>query len=290
MRAGGRSRVFERYDAVLCDLDGVVYRGDQVVDEAPAVLDEVRASGCSVVFLTNNSSRTPEEVVSKLRGMGVRAEPSEVASSAIATAALLRREGSDAAGANDLGPAAFVIGRRGIRQALEEVGVRIVDETADRADLVVIGWDPAADYGALRTAGLLVQRGARLIATNPDRSYPAPDGLWPGAGALLAAVVATTGAVATIVGKPARPMFEAAADRAGARHPLVVGDRLDTDVSGARAMAWDSMLVLTGASGPGDLLRSGPLPTYVGLSVRALLAETPRVAIRPATPDDLGAA
>src|SRR5207237_9355226 len=114
--------------------------------------------------------------------------------------------------------------------------IRILDGEADRADLVVVGWDRSADYPKLRTAGLLVERGARLVATNADGSYPAPDGLWPGAGAILAAVTTTTGAPATVVGKPARPMFEAAVRITGASHPLVVGDRIDTDIKGAVTM------------------------------------------------------
>lgn len=287
MGTATRKRVFERYDAALCDLDGVVYRGDEVVHGAPEVLDELRSSGCRVVFLTNNSSMTPEEVASKLRARGVEATGDDVVSSAVATAAMLRRDGTAerlGAGRGNAGaPTAFVIGRAGIREALRDVGVRIVVGTPDQADLVVIGWDPDADYGALRTAGLLVQRGARLIGTNPDGSYPAPEGLWPGAGALLAAVVATTGATPTVVGKPATAMFEAAGEMTGARHPLVVGDRLDTDVAGAAAMGWDSMLVLTGAATRRDLLRSGPLPTYVGASILALSGGAPRVDIRPAT-------
>ena len=291
MRARERRRVFERYDAVLCDLDGVVYRGDQIVGDAPVVLDEVRAAGSPVVFLTNNSSRTVDEVASKLREMGVQADPAEVVSSAIATAAMLRRDGTvtgpPEAGTKRDRPTAFVIGRRGIRTALEDAGVEILDGTPDRTDLVVVGFDPDTNYAALRTAGLLVQGGARLIGTNPDGSYPAPDGLWPGAGALLAAVVATTRAVPTVVGKPARPMFEAAAESARARHPLVVGDRLDTDIAGARAMGWDAMLVLTGASSPRDLVRSGALPHYVGTTIQALVAVAPRVEIRPASKGDL---
>src|SRR2546426_300991 len=119
--------------------------------------------------------------------------------------ALLRREGAS-------GRTAFVIGERGIREALEGAGVVLVDGEPERTDLVVVGWDRDADYAKLRTASLLVERGARLIATNADASYPASDGVWPGAGALLAAVTTTTGAQPTVVGKPARPLFEAAAE------------------------------------------------------------------------------
>jgi glycerol 3-phosphatase-2 len=250
-------KLAQRYDALLLDLDGVVYRGDEVIPGAAEVLDEVRAGDARVLFLTNNSSKTPEQVASKLGAMGVRARPDEVLTSALATAEMLRREGRD-------GRSAFVIGERGIREALADAGIAVLDGEPDGSDLVVVGWDRSADYAKLRTAALLIQRGARLVATNADVSYPAPDGLWPGAGALLAAVTATTGATPTVVGKPARPLFEAAAQMTGATHPLVVGDRMDTDIAGAVGMGWDSLLVLTGASRPSDLARVDDLPTYVG--------------------------
>jgi N-acetylglutamate synthase-like GNAT family acetyltransferase len=174
-----------------------------------------------------------------------------------------------------------------VRQALEGAGIELLDGDPGRADLVVIGWDRSVDYTKLRTAALLVQRGARLVATNADPSYPAPDGLWPGAGALLAAVTTTTGAGATVVGKPARPLFEAAAEVTGATRPLVVGDRLDTDVAGAGAMGWDSLLVLSGAATPPELLRAPFLPTYVGKDLSFLSQAPPPARFRPARAEEL---
>ena len=270
----------ERYDALFIDLDGVVYRGDQAVPAALRVLPELHRLGTSILFLTNNSARTPEQVAQKLQGLGVEARRTEILTSALATAALLRREGAS-------GRTAFVIGERGIREALEGAGVVLVDGEPERTDLVVVGWDRDADYAKLRTASLLVERGARLIATNADASYPASDGLWPGAGALLAAVTTTTGAQPTVVGKPARPLFEAAADATGATRPLVVGDRLDTDVGGAAGMGWDSLLVLSGAARPADLLASRILPAYVGEDLSALLDDRPPARFRRAAEQDL---
>jgi HAD superfamily hydrolase (TIGR01450 family) len=135
---------------------------------------------------------------------------------------------------------------------------------------VVVGVDLEATYAKLRTACVLVQRGAHLIATNPDPSFPAPGALWPGAGALLAVVTETTGAEAEIVGKPFAPLFEAGRARAGASTPLVVGDRLDTDIAGAEGLGWDSLLVLTGVTTPDDLASSDIRPTYVAEDLRAL--------------------
>jgi 4-nitrophenyl phosphatase len=278
----------QRYDALLLDLDGVVYRGDEVIPAASAVLEKARTLGAVPLFMTNNSSRTPDQVAEKLGRLGVRASAEEVMTSAQATAAMLESEGS-------AGLTSFVIGERGIREALEAVGVRILDGDPDRTDLVVVGWDRSVDYPKLRRAALLVQHGARLVATNADASYPAPDGMWPGAGALLASVVATTGATPTIVGKPARPMFEAAARRVAAARGgqatdfLVVGDRTDTDIAGAAGMGWDSLLVLTGASRPADLLRVNELPTYVGADLSMLLHDPPPGRFRRANRGDVPA-
>jgi HAD superfamily hydrolase (TIGR01457 family) len=253
-----------RYDALLFDLDGVLYRGDEPVPHAAASMETVRASGLSVVFLTNNSSRTPDQVAAKLDGVGIAADPAEVVTSALATADLLAARG---------GGTAFVIGQDGIRTALAEAGLRIVDGEPDRVDHVVVGVDLDATYAKLRTACVLVQRGAHLIATNPDRSFPAPGALWPGAGALLAVITETTGASAEVVGKPYPPLFEVAAARAGARRPLVIGDRIDTDIAGAVALGWDSLLVLTGVSTRDEAASSSVRPTYVAEDLRALVED-----------------
>jgi hypothetical protein len=128
-----------------------------------------------------------------------------------------------------------------------------------------------------------------LVATNSDASYPAPDGLWPGAGAILAAVTTATGATPTVVGKPNRPLLEAAAERTGARRPLMVGDRIDTDVVGAARMGWDSLLVLTGAARAEDVGRAVSLPTYVAPDLSALLSAIPPARPRLAGPGDVAA-
>lgn len=252
----------EGYDCILFDLDGVLYLGEGVVPSAPPTLAALRVRGVRPVFLTNNSSRTPLQVAEKLRGIGIEAEPGEVVTSALATAELLAERG---------GGRAFVIGQDGVREALTGAGIRILDGEPEEADLVVVGYDGGATYGSLKRASLLVQRGARLVATNADGSYPAADGLWPGAGALLAVITTTTGAEPEIVGKPFAPLFEAGRRRGGGGRPLVVGDRLDTDIEGAARLGWDSMLVLTGVSGREDVERLGIRPTVIAEDVSALL-------------------
>ncbi|HYV00734.1 MAG TPA: haloacid dehalogenase, partial [Actinomycetota bacterium] len=143
---------------MLLDLDGVVYRGDQAIPGAPEALERVRRLGIRMLFLTNNSARTPEQVAAKLEGIGVRAAPDEVLTSALATAHALGRE---LAGLDRGSPTAFVIGERGIREALSGVGIELLDGEPDAVDAVVIGWDRSVDYAKLRTAALLVQGGAR---------------------------------------------------------------------------------------------------------------------------------
>jgi glycerol-1-phosphatase len=263
----------DRYDAFLFDLDGVLYRAEAPVEHAADAVAELRRRHRAIAFMTNNSSRTPTQVAEKLVRVGVEADPDEVVGSATVTANVLRERGvSDA----------FVIGEDGVLDALARAGVRSLDAGARTAQAVVVGWDRGITYDKLRTAALLVQRGALLVATNADPTYPAPDGLWPGAGSLLAAVVAATGAEPFVVGKPHAPLFEAARRRAGGEHPLVVGDRLDTDILGADAVGLPSLLVLTGISTREQAAASVVRPTYLGDDLRALFAEPEPV--MPAAP------
>ncbi|MFB3739646.1 MAG: HAD-IIA family hydrolase, partial [Candidatus Velamenicoccus archaeovorus] len=145
------SELLAGHDCVLFDLDGVLYRGDRAIPGAAEAVDAVRAAGRAVIFMTNNSSRTPQAVADTLRELGIPARPEEVVTSALATAELLASRG---------GGTAFVVGEEGIRSALSEAGVRLVDGEPQGVDHVVVGWDRGIDYPKLRTACLLVQRGA----------------------------------------------------------------------------------------------------------------------------------
>jgi len=260
------------YDSFLIDLDGTVYRGETVVENATETVHRLRSAGKHVVFLTNNSGRTPEDVAAKLTGLGIDAKAPEIVTSGLVTAKLLAERGVRTA---------FVIGMGGIRGALSAAGIDVFDGEPDHVDYVVVGWDKNADYARLKTAGLLVQRGAKLIATNPDGAFPAPDGLWPGAGALLSVITTTTGATAEIVGKPNTPICEAALEQAGGGRPLVIGDRLDTDIAAAATLGWDSLLVFTGIARPGDVSSARVRPTYVGADLSVLLAAVLAEELRP---------
>jgi glycerol-1-phosphatase len=252
----------DRYDAFLFDLDGVFYRGADPVPDAAAALTRLRAAGKRIAFVTNNASATPAAVAGRLDAAGVEANVDEIETSALTTAALLVQRGVTTA---------FVVGEDGIKDALAEMGIQVVNADHPAVEVVVIGLDRGVTYDALRSAGILIDRGAAFIATNPDGSFPAPGGdRWPGAGALVAAVEATTDTRAEVVGKPNAPIFEAALARAGGGTPLVVGDRLDTDIAGADALGWDSLLVLTGISTREEAARSVTPPTYVVPDLRGL--------------------
>jgi glycerol-1-phosphatase len=250
------------YDAILLDLDGVLYRWTEPISGAPEAVERLRAAGKRIAFVTNNSSRTPEQVAERLTSMGIRAEPREVVTSALATADLLaeRRTGS-----------AFVIGEDGLRTALSQAGIEVVDAPDGTVDAVVVGFDRTADYRKLKDGAVLVERGASLVASNPDPSFPAPGGeAWPGAGALLAVISTTTGVRGEVVGKPGAPLLRQALEQAGGGRPLVVGDRLDTDIAGAVRLGWDSAVVLTGSTRRTDLDGSPWTPTHVVDSVADL--------------------
>lgn len=270
----------DRYEAFLLDLDGVVFRGDAAIPGASEAIEELRNRGRRVVFITNNSARTPQGVADVLGSLGVPASPDEVVTSAQAAVPLVR----DLIGP---GGSVFAVGEDGVRAALGDGGFTVLEGEPDQADAVVVGWDRRADYDTLRIASVLVQRGARLVATNGDSSYPAPGGeLWPGAGALLAAITETTGATAAVAGKPHRPLFDAALERAGTTHALVVGDRIETDIAGASAAGLDAVLVLSGAAGPGQLLDHDALPVAILDDLSGLPAERPDVRVRPAMSTD----
>lgn len=251
------------YECLLLDLDGVLFRGDEAVPGARETLEALRAQGARLVFLTNNSSRTPEQVAGKLSSFGIEAAPGEIVTSAQATAELLAARG---------GGSVFAIGGDGVKWALAAEDLRVLNGDVTAADLVVVGIDEDFTYAKLRTACGLIRAGARFVATNADRTYPAPGGaVWPGAGALVAAISAATGQEPEVVGKPFAPLFEAGLRRGGGGRPLVVGDRLDTDIEGANRLGWDSLLVLSGVTTAADLRASDVRPTHVAPDVSRLL-------------------
>jgi HAD superfamily hydrolase (TIGR01450 family) len=273
-----------RFRGVVVDLDGVVYLGDEVIRAAPAALDQVRGLGVAVVFVTNNSYRPPDLVVEKLHRLGVKAAPEEVLTSA---QALVRMLGGPA-GLDGL--KVMVVGGPGLRQALEAAGARLVDGSAWRdAEVVAVGFDPDLTYARVRDATLAIRAGARFVGSNPDTTLPAPEGLWPGAGATLALLRASTGVRPEVAGKPERALLDTAAAAIGPGPYLMVGDRADTDLDGAHRLGWSTALVLSGVTRLADLPDLAVAPDHVLRDVGGLL-EPPGPALRPAAGAEQAAA
>lgn len=257
----------ERLDALVLDLDGVLYRGDRTVPGSPEAVEALREAGKRLLFVTNNSTPTEADVVVKLSRHGIFVTPEEVLTSATVTADLLLERGLG-------GVTTFVIGGDGIRAALTEAGSRLVtgDEGA-AAEIVVVGGDRTFDYEAMRIAADAVRSGALFIATNADPSFPTPTGLVPGAGAIVAAIEVASGRRAEVMGKPHLPMMRAAAARLeGARSIGIIGDQPRTDLDGGRAMGWTTILVLSGVTGADEAAALEPAPDLVRPDLQSLVA------------------
>jgi glycerol 3-phosphatase-2 len=249
----------DAYAGVVLDVDGVLVRGDVALPGAPETLAALRTRGVAIALVTNNASRTPARIAADLADAGIVAAPEEVITSPLAAAGMLPP-----------GTRCLVIGMDGLRLALADRGCVEVHEPGD-ADAVVVGWNRHLVWDDLRRATLALTRGARFLGTNGDVSYPAAEGLWPGNGAILAALAAASARTPEIAGKPQAPLFLAAAERLPAGRLLMVGDRLDTDIAGAAALGWDTALVLTGVTARAAAAAADPAPTWVLDDVSGLL-------------------
>ena len=248
----------EGIDGLVCDLDGVVYRGAEAIPGSVEALNRLRNDGVRIVYATNNSESTVQQYLDKLSGLGLEVEEEQIVTSAVVLAEVLRER-------NVAGRTALVVGGAGAVEAIEGLGVSILrDPSADEADMVIVGLDVNFDYDALRRASTAVREGATLIATNSDASYPVAGGLWPGSGSILAAIEVASGGTAEVMGKPYRPMMESALRRLpDASHIAMVGDRPDTDLAGATAMGWTTILVLSGVTTPEEVSALDPAPDLV---------------------------
>jgi HAD superfamily hydrolase (TIGR01450 family) len=255
--------LIDDYDLVLLDLDGVVYIGSQAVPGAVEVLEGL-AGITPVTYVTNNASRTTTAVAEHLQRLGVSASSEQVLTSAEAAAAWLERELAP-------GDPVLVVGGEGLQAAVTARGWRSVGDN-DEPAAVVMGFGPDVGWRDLARAAQAVSRGARFVATNLDLTVPTEGGPAPGNGALVAAVAAASRPPDVVIGKPQPLLFLEAANAAGAQRPLVVGDRLDTDIEGAVNAGMDSLLVLTGITDVPTLLQAAPQhrPTHVASDLRGL--------------------
>jgi len=247
--------------SLIVDLDGVLYRGDQAIVGAREFIALLQREGVPFLLLTNNSTRTPGQYVTKLAKMGVAIEESDVLTSAQATALYLDRIAPP-------GARVYVIGEESLRAALREK-YTIAQEGAD---FVVVGMDSRLTYEKLKAATLLIRGGARFIATNPDKTLPKEEGLAPGNGAIIAALEAATGVAPLVVGKPEPAIFDLALAKIGAgkEGASVIGDCLETDILGGQRAGLATILVLSGATSRKELENSTIKPDLVFENVRQL--------------------
>ncbi|SCF49574.1 Haloacid Dehalogenase Superfamily Class (subfamily) IIA/haloacid dehalogenase superfamily, subfamily IA, variant 1 with third motif having Dx(3-4)D or Dx(3-4)E [Micromonospora matsumotoense] len=276
-------RLIDGYALVVFDLDGVIYLIDRPIPGAVEALGALRAEGRSVAFATNNASRRSSEVADLLTGMDVPADPAEVLTSAAAAAELLRDR-------LPAGSAVLVVGAEALRAEIRAVGLTPVDR-ADAAPVAVVqGYGPQVGWADLAEASVAIRAGASWVATNTDRTLPSGRGPLPGNGSLVAALRhALDRAPDVVVGKPEPALFATAARRAGTGRTLVVGDRLDTDIEGARRAGLDSLLVLTGVSDVPELLAAAEQrrPTHVAADLAGLF--DPAAVVRvPGAPETGG--
>ncbi|WP_245155220.1 HAD-IIA family hydrolase [Nocardioides sp. 1609] len=263
------SPLAETYDLAMLDLDGVVYVGPDAVPGAADHLAEVRTGGMRLAFITNNAARPPSTVADHLTSLGVRAEVGDVVTSAQAAArVLLDRLGPDGR--------VVLLGGEGLQVALTEAGLSIVGPDDD-ADAVVTGYGPQVVWADIMRASVRIRDGLWWVASNTDLSIPTPYGVAPGHGVLVDTIRRFAGVDPEVAGKPARPLLDETVRRVGGERPLMVGDRLDTDIEGARNVGIDSLLVLTGVTGLDELVAARPQerPTYVGLDLGALREPQP---------------
>ncbi len=228
--------------AVLLDVDGVLYRGAYIIPDAYAFLEFLTSLRIPFLYVTNNSTMDAAGYADRLRQRGFPAAPEQVIGSAETTAHLLAQRYPHR-------PPVFVIGEEGLQQALKSQHFPITERSED-AEIVVSGMDRSLTYNQLAEATYAIRRGAAFYATNPDRTYPTERGLAPGAGSIVAALEAASDRTAIVVGKPEPPIFHLALERVGVtpEKALMIGDRLETDIRGGKRVGMHTALVLTGVT------------------------------------------
>lgn len=250
------------YDALLVDLDGTVYAGPRAIDGA---IDTLRDGDQQVLYVTNNASRAPADVARHLQELGLPATEGDVVTSAQSAAKLL----SDQLPA---GSAVLIVGTDALAEEIQKRGLLPVREFSADPVAVVQGHSTTTDWTILAEAALAIRAGAVWVAANVDPTLPSDRGLLPGNGSLVAALRTATAREPQVAGKPAAPLMRDAVQRAQARRPLVIGDRLDTDIAGGRGAGLPTLLVMTGVSTAMDVLRApeAERPDHIGADLRAL--------------------
>lgn len=255
--------LLSEYDALLLDLDGTVWEGGRAI---PGAVETINGSPLPAIYVTNNASRAPEVVAEKLRAIGLDSVgAADVLTSAQAAIELAARHLQP-------GDRVFILGTQSFRELALAAGYRVVNSADDQPVAVLHGHNPETGWAQLSEAALAIRAGARYFASNLDSSLPTERGLLVGNGSMVAALVSATGVTPESAGKPGPAMFRSAARHLGAQRPLAVGDRLNTDIEGGNAAGMDTFQVLTGVSGPLELLRAPThqRPTFIASSLTEL--------------------
>jgi glycerol 3-phosphatase-2 len=259
------SPLAEVYDLAMLDLDGVVYVGAHAIPGVPERLARLRSLGVHVAFVTNNASRPPAEVAGHLRELGIGAADGDVVTSAQAAAHLLALE-------HGAGARIFLLGGDGLEQALHAEGLVPVTSLDDRPVAVVSGYGPDVPWRRLMQGAVLIRDGLPWVASNTDHTFPTEYGVGPGHGVQVRMLSDFTGVEPTIAGKPERALLDETVRRVGGIRPLMIGDRLDTDIEGGHNAGVDTLCVLTGVTGLGELVTAPPAlrPTYLAPDLEGL--------------------
>lgn len=244
-----------RIKALILDMDGVLWRGDQPIGDLPKVFGLIRNRSLKFTLATNNATLSVDQFVEKVARFGVVIQSSQVINSPEATVYYLKELFPD-------GGAVYIVGEQGLRDTLAKAGFQHGEENVQA---VVAAMDRNLSYEKLAKATLLIRAGARFIGTNPDRTYPTPHGLVPGAGAILAVLQAATDVEPLIIGKPQPEMYRMAMERMDVlpEETLVVGDRLETDIIGAQQLGCKTGLVLSGVTKENAALAWQPRPDFI---------------------------
>ncbi|MDO8731329.1 MAG: HAD-IIA family hydrolase [Actinomycetota bacterium] len=256
------------FDVLLFDLDGVVYVGEEAVPGAIEAIESARAQGARCIYVTNNASRTPAQVAAHLRHLGIPAQEADVISSSMAGATLVAE--------HITGGEVLAIGGEGVSAALIERGFTPVSTFSDSVQAVMQGYGPDVGWKDLAEATFAVRAGLPWIATNLDSTFPSARGIAPGNGALVQVVAQTAGRRPdAVAGKPEPALLREALRRTGAIRPLMIGDRLDTDMAAGARLGMPTLLVTTGISTATEAMSAiGELrPTYVSADLGCLLPD-----------------
>lgn len=250
--------LLDNFDSLLLDLDGVVYRGKRAIEGAVESINRAQSLGKRIGYITNNASRSPGAIASQLQELGLDASAEQIIGSAAAAATML-------AARIEPGSKVLVVGGEGLRSEVSARGFEIVSSSDEKPVAVVQGFSPEIGWPDLAEASFAIQQGAIWIATNQDWTLPLERGIAPGNGTLVGAVHTAVGILPDFAGKPFRPIFDAAIEQLGVTRPLMIGDRLDTDIKGAIAAGIPSATVFTGITSNKELLgaKSDERPNFI---------------------------